>query len=64
MSTPLKDIESAFFACNTAKVEKQLKYFEKLYQAALADTLKISANSKTDEFQDEISLFKNLNKNL
>lgn len=35
MVTPLKDLEAAFYACNTSKVEKQLKYFSKLYEAAL-----------------------------
>lgn len=40
MLTPLKDIENAFYTFNKPKVEKQLKYFTKLCEAAVNDFVK------------------------
>ena len=48
MNTPIKDFENGFLNFNVSKVEKQLKYFFKLYEAALADYLKIRINSKSE----------------
>ena len=64
MLTPIKDFENGFLNCNVSKVEKQLKYFSKLYEAALTDYLKTRLQSKTEECREEVNLYKNLNKNL
>lgn len=46
MITPIKDFENGFLNCQVSKVEKQLKYFSKLYDAALSDYLKDRLGSK------------------
>lgn len=46
MLAPLKQLQSAFFSSNVTKSEKQLKYFGKLYEAALQDHAKDIASQK------------------
>lgn len=47
MMAPLKELESAFIVCNNNKVDKQLRYFSKLYEAALEDYVQGSLNTKS-----------------
>lgn len=48
MLTPIKDFENGFLNCNVDKVQKQLRYFSKLYEAAFEDYISLRLTSKAN----------------
>ena len=49
---------------NDQKVEKNLKYLQKLFESALEDLVKAKVTQKQSELEDELNLIRSLNKNL